>query len=106
MGRPLRYGPAISTRLPLEDHDRLITKSGDESLSAWLREAALDRLGRRSEPALIASNPEPPVDIARRAAGEDAENRAEEIAQAKCPHTKTSFNGTMKICQTCKKVIR
>lgn len=110
MSRPRRYGPATSMRLPLEDHDRMVAAAGraDKPVSVWLRDLVLDHLGPRSKRRIEPAAPsEPKPDVAKRASGEEAERRADEIAEQKaCPHTKTRWTGALHICEQCNAVVK
>ena len=64
----------------------------------------MDRIGRK-EPARVRSTVntvDGQRDTAKAAAGEDAQDRADEIADAKCKHADTRVvNGGIRICSTC-----
>lgn len=90
MSRPRRYGPARSVRLPLAADEALVERAGDTPVGVYVRNVLLEHLGPRPQRILTAAGDSPlPDDVAKRAAGEDAEARADEIAAAKaarCDH--------------------
>lgn len=110
MSRPRRYGPARSVRLPLEADDALVARASasEQPVSVWMRDQLLNLLDvkpqRKVEPA---APPAPKRDVAKAAAGEEAEQRADELAAARaCPHERSTFNGTVHICDDCHKVVK
>jgi hypothetical protein len=78
-----------------------VSVTPEPELSRWRRayDVVFNRLPRPDLP----SEQAPKVDAAKRAAGEDAEARADKIALENCKHVDTRFNGTMRICNTCGK---
>lgn len=109
MSRPRRYGPARSVRLPLEADDALVARASasDQPVSVWMRDQLLNLLGmkpqRKVEPA---APPVPRRDVAKAAAGEEAEQRADELAASKCLHERTRKVGYGTICDDCGTVVR
>ncbi len=97
--------------MPLEE-DALIEKQAAAEgipVSVWLRNAASAALPTQPKrtKASVASPPADLPDTARAASGEDAQDRAERIAEQKrCTHPKTEYNGAVRICTTCRKVVR
>ena len=92
MSRPRRYGPARSVRLPFEADEALVARAdtADTPVSVWMRDQLLILLGVKPKPkAEVAAPSTPKRDVARAAAGEEAEQRADDLAAAKaeaCEH--------------------
>jgi hypothetical protein len=44
MAKPLRYGPTIGVRLPLELHDRIISDVGIDEIGPWIRDLVVNSM--------------------------------------------------------------
>lgn len=42
MAKPLRYGPTIGVRLPIEIHDAVIEMAGPDGPGPWIRDLVVD----------------------------------------------------------------
>lgn len=48
MAKPLRYGPTIGVRLPLELHEHVVELAGEPGPGPWLRDLVVEHFGGRN----------------------------------------------------------
>ncbi len=88
MAKPLRYGPTIGVRLPLEIHETVLERAGERGPGPWIRDLV--------ETALGASRGYQPGTF-QRIDGDTVSNHAEI-----CDHAKNRVRSSgVRVCASC-----